>query len=339
MTQIKILYIHPSFIPTVLNDLEILKRHFDLRTLCYPKYTNSISFLRLLIGILRTDVNMSLFAGWRAFLAVIFSRLLSKRSVVIIGGWEVAKIPEIPYGAFCYRRLAFIVKFILRNADKVLPVDKSLELFAIKHAKVDGKNIQSIPTGYDSEFFKPIGEKENIVITVSGINKITAKRKGLKTFVAAASYLPDVEFLLIGGCGDDSLAYLKSIAPPNVQFTGFIPNNELPKYYSQAKVYCQLSIHEGLPNALCEAMLCECVPVGTKHCGIPTAIGDTGFYVPYGDPKATAEAIKKALNSNKGKEARERIKKMFTMERRERELTRVIEEVMHKNRKGQLFAT
>jgi len=54
-----------------------------------------------------------------------------------------------------------------------------------------------------------------------------------------------------------------------------------------------------------DIMLCECVPVGTRYCGIPTAIGDTGFYVPYGDPKATAEAIKEALNADKGKEARE----------------------------------
>jgi len=48
-------------------------------------------------------------------------------------------------------------------------------------------------------------------------------------------------------------------------------------------------------------MLCECVPIGTEYCGIPVAKGDTGFYVPYGDVEATAEAIKKALKSNKGK--------------------------------------
>jgi glycosyltransferase involved in cell wall biosynthesis len=54
-------------------------------------------------------------------------------------------------------------------------------------------------------------------------------------------------------------------------------------------------MREGLPNALCEAMLCGCVPVGTKRNGIPTAIGDCGFYVPYDDPKAAAEAIKKRL--------------------------------------------
>lgn len=60
-------------------------------------------------------------------------------------------------------------------------------------------------------------------------------------------------------------------------------------------------MREGLPTAVCEAMLCECVPVGTNRYGIPIAIGDTGFYTEYGDVELTAEAIKKALDSNNGK--------------------------------------
>jgi len=73
-------------------------------------------------------------------------------------------------------------------------------------------------------------------------------------------------------------------------------------------------------------MLCECVPVGTKHCGIPTAIGDTGFYVPYGDEKATATTIKKALKSAEdlGKKARERIVSHFPLKKREERLHDII---------------
>ena len=79
---------------------------------------------------------------------------------------------------------------------------------------------------------------------------------------------------------------------------------------------------------MAEGMLCGCVPVVTDRGAIPEVVGDTGFYVPYGDPEATAEAIKEALNSNKGKQARERIKKMFPIERRERELISEIECVL-----------
>ena len=34
-----------------------------------------------------------------------------------------------------------------------------------------------------------------------------------------------------------------------------MPQEKLIPYYQKAKVYCQLSMREGLPNALCEALL------------------------------------------------------------------------------------
>ncbi len=61
---------------------------------------------------------------------------------------------------------------------------------------------------------------------------------------------------------------------------------------------------------------------------LPEVVGDTGFYVPYGDAEATAEAIEKALNSDKGKEARQRIRKMLPLEKLERELVSEIEELL-----------
>jgi glycosyltransferase involved in cell wall biosynthesis len=203
----------------------------------------------------------------------------------------------------------------------------SLREDAIKNAKVSGENIDCLSTGYDSNYWKRKDEKEDIVLTVGSVDKLVVKRKGFEVFVKAARHIPNAKFVLVGKHIDNSVEYLKSIAPPNVEFTGFVSDEDLLKWYQKVKVYCQLSRYEGLPNALCEAMLCECVPVGTNYCGIPTAIGDTGFYVPYGDPKATAGAIREALNSDKGREARERINEMFSMQRRERELTRIIKEV------------
>jgi len=71
-------------------------------------------------------------------------------------------------------------------------------------------------------------------------------------------------------------------------------------------------------------MACECVPVVTERGPLPDTVGPTGFYVPYGDVGATVEAIKKALDSDKGKEARERIKRMFPRQEREGELIKEI---------------
>ena len=79
--------------------------------------------------------------------------------------------------------------------------------------------------------------------------------------------------------------------------------------------------------ALAEAMLCECVPVATERGALPEVVGDTGFYTQYGDEKITADAIEKALHSQKGRKARERVKEKFSREVREEKLARLIEEI------------
>jgi glycosyltransferase involved in cell wall biosynthesis len=66
------------------------------------------------------------------------------------------------------------------------------------------------------------------------------------------------------------------------------------------------------------------VPVGTQNCGIPTAIGDTGFYVDYNDVDKTVTAIRMALVSEKGANARKRIIKLFKPEMREQELKKIV---------------
>ena len=328
----KILFIGSLGSSFIRKDLELLEKHFDVKVVNLNLRRNNKNIMNVILkifkGVLWADLMFSWFAGEHAFWAVRLSKIFKKKSIVVVGGYEVAKVPEVGYGAMLNPRSAHRVKYVLKNTNKVLTVDDFLKRDAIKNAEVDGGNIKTVPTGYDAKKLKMNGEKDNLVITVSYITDNTIKRKGLDTFVRAARYLPDVEFVLIGKYTDDSIEYLKSIAPPNIKFTGFIPEEDLIKYYQRAKVYCQLSRYEGLPNALCEAMLCGCVPVGTDYCGIPTAIGDAGFYVPYGDEKATAEAIREALKSDKGKEARERTKKMFPIERRERDLIKTIMELV-----------
>ena len=324
----KILYIvPPPYSGWLKIDAEILKKHSEVKIIIAD---GSLPFLifKILKGVLWSDITFSWFAARHAFYAVRFSKMLGKRSIVIVGGYEVANVPEINYGLMRFPKSARKVKYVLENADRVLTVDDSLKLEAIDNARVDGKNIITVPTGYDSNKWKFDGEKEDFVITACiGNSWNRARLKGLDTFVKLAKFLPDVKFLMFGIRGD-ALKKLQDIAPSNVEFIDPLSQNELMLYYQKAKVYCQLSMREGLPNALCEAMLCECVPVGTERGGIPTAIGDTGFYVPYGDPKATAGAIKEALRSKKGKEARERIKKMFPIERREKEIVDIISQIL-----------
>ena len=142
----------------------------------------------------------------------------------------------------------------------------------------------------------------------------------------AARLLTETEFVIIGIL-HRLLQRASQLAPPNVEIVPFAEQRELLFQYQKAKVYCQPSVTEGLPNSLCEAMLCECVPVGTAVGGIPTAIDETGFLVPYGDAVRLANAITAALAAPAaaGKPCRERIATMFPLRRREEELVHIVE--------------
>ena len=281
------------------------------------------NILRVIRYILRTDLSFIWFAGGHATRVVFLSKLFRKKSIVVVGGYEVAKVPEINYGLMLNPKSARRVKYVLENADKILAVSEFNKKEVLKYT--NSKNVELVYNGVDCKKFTPNGEKEDLVITVAhSISDITTKIKGLETFIKAAKYLLDTKFIMVGKYLNNSIEHLKAQASPNVEFLGFIPNEDLIKLYQKAKVYCQLSYRESFGMALAEAMACECIPVVTNRGAIPEVVGDVGYYVPYEDSKATAEAIKEALNADKGKEARERIKKMFPIERREKELVKII---------------
>jgi glycosyltransferase involved in cell wall biosynthesis len=326
--RIRILFIHHNFSSFVKKDLEILKKQFDVKQIAWH---GKKSILLIIKGALTTDITYCWFAGDYAGIAIFLSKMLKKKSIVVAGGYDVANEPEINYGQFCekwYKKT--LTKYALKNATLVLAVDPGIIKDVNNNAKVSGEHIEYLPTGYDPKYWKAKGNKENIVLTVASANNVSrVKIKGLETFVKSAAYFPTTKFIVIGVDGE-AKKYLQKIKPKNVEIYGFLPKKDLISHYQKAKVYCQLSLREGLPNCLCEAMLCNCIPVGTDIQGVRTAIGDTGFYVPYGDEKATAEAIKKALNmpDNQGKKANERIMNFFPGIKRERGLNKAIRKIV-----------
>jgi glycosyltransferase involved in cell wall biosynthesis len=329
----RILFVHPSKSTFIEADKVLLSEEYDVRIVDFDvRRADLIGVVklayRLFFGVLWADLTYSWFAERHASKAVTLSRWFGKRSIVVVGGYEVAKVPEIEYGSLLDPKDEKVVRRIIEHADRVIPVDESLKRYAMENLGVDGSNIEAVPTGYDPERFSPKGPKSDVVLTAGNLERSVIRRKGLDTFIEAARLLPDIKFVIAGRVGDDAGEALRSGAPPNVEFTGYLSHDELIGQYQRAKVYCQLSRFEGLPNALCESMLCGCVPVGTEYCGIPTAIGDAGFYVPYGDAKATSEAISKAIGSGMGDRARARIVNEFPISRRGKTIRRMIHELV-----------
>lgn len=322
--RVSILYVYKHDRSFVRRDLDMLRNHFKV----IPCYFNFINFFRLPILMIRSDIVFIWFASYHAFITTILAKMFSKKVIIVTGGYDVAGEKEINYGLMRNVLLKRMVKYILKNVDKILAVSEFNKKEIEKYLGI--KDAEVIYNSVDSKKFTPSGKKEKMVITVGFISRENVKRKGLETFVKAARYIPEAKFLVIGRALDDSIEHLKSISSENVEFTGFVSDGELLNYYQRAKVYCQLSYYESFGMAPAEAMLCECIPVVTDRGALPEVVGDTGFYVPYGDEKATAKAIKKALEAPEelGKKARERIVKLFSHRMREERLVRTIRELV-----------
>jgi len=324
MGKTKIAFVYYSHSTFVDYDYEILLKHFVISRVEYKKIWDAFKIAKV---VLKSDISFSWFADGWAFFAVLFSKLFRKKSIVVVGGYDVACEPQINYGLCTKNKLRqWMSKFALNNADILLPVSNSTKTECFKYL-TRPRDLSVLYHGVNPEKFEPSGEKENnLVITVGGVNWSNLKRKGIETFVKSAKFIPEAHFVVIGKFIDDSINYLQSIATSNVEFTDFISDDELLRYYQKAKVYVQPSLHEGFGCSVAEAMLCECIPVVSEKGALPEVAGETGFYAPYGDEKATGDAIKEALKlgSSKGKEARERIKEIFSIEKREKGLTEIL---------------
>lgn len=318
----RVLIVAPNPSTFALRDVKLLSGEHKVSFALNPAQKRLRALLSLpsfIVKVMRSKILLTWFADSSKF-PVRMAERFGKRSVVIIGGYEVAKIESIGYGALLDEEKVKKVRWTLEHADAVIPVDQGLVEDLVRHFGHDfGAAV--IPTGYDASIYRPEGNKQRLVLSVCFAYDRKGLVKGIDIFAECARRIPDIPFRLIGVSGD-AVKELGEI-PENLEVLGEMTPEEVVHHYQEAKVYCQLSMREGLPNAVCEAMLCECVAVGSDVQGIRTAIDGHGFLVPYGDVEATCAAIREALESD-GKEGRRYIMENFSEERRRLALTDLI---------------
>ena len=81
----------------------------------------------------------------------------------------------------------------------------------------------------------------------------------------------------------------------NVEFTGWLSDEDLHAIYRRASVYVQASRHEGFGLAVAEAMLAGCVPVVMNVTAMPEVVGDAGVLIDSQDPEDVAAGVRRAL--------------------------------------------
>lgn len=313
--------------PFISADQQLLRNAFSVDVLI----DRGIRVLpKVFVRVMRSDTSLVWFASVYSAFIVFFSRLFNHPSVVLAGGVDVAKEEDIGYGLWLTPWKARLAKYVFRNVDRLVVVDPSLAEAAKRLANYDGENIVCIPTGYDANVWRPSSTKELFVLTVASCDTAARlKAKGVDMLLEVARAMPETRFVLIGTKYDVIAAALGRV-PDNLVILPRLEHEHLLAHYQRAKIYFQPSRFEGLPNALCEALLCGCIPVGTKAGGIPTAIGRTGILVESGDVRAMVDALRTVLAwpSEVGLQARQRIIDNFPLVRRNQELQNLIRELV-----------
>lgn len=354
-----LIFIKPTNSSFINLDQKILEKHYLVTPFIMNQDKGKITYFRnlffLIFFLLKNAGKNCAFVCWfgdyHAAIMVFIARLTRKPSVIFAGGQEAICYKELGKGVYLKRARGLFVRYALRNCTLIIPNHKSLiyhenYFYNSENLHIDGikhyvKGIKGeiivVHNGIDIARIDrnpAIPKDPNLILTVGTMNKLSDfYNKGFDLFIGLAKKFETLSFIAIGVKSD----YVPWIEEqfnisriPNLKIIPSSPVEVLNEYYNKASVYLQISITEGMPNSLGEAMICECIPVGSNVNGIPDVIGNTGIIVYKRDPDELEAALNKAMSLNTGHEARVRMLDNFSIEKRDERLYEILEDHFNK---------
>lgn len=343
-----LLYVVSRSSTFIQRDVAGLSARYDVRVhelLKGPKWMLPVRLMGQLAWLIvhrawRRDI-ICHFSGYHAVLPA----LIGRRCMLILAGSDCASIPGIGYGNHARILLGWATRFAVRHATRLLPVHASLmERYQTYSDIVPvAQGIKAfvpdlttpwteIPYGFDTSFWTPYGAIErdqHRFICVSGPaapgNRVQLL-KGVDLLLSIAQQLPQAKFTIVGVA--DPLAY--DHRPPNMEFIRRVDPEALRNMLRTSSFYTQLSLSEGMPNALCEAMLCGCVPLVSNVASMPDIVGEHGSVLERRDVELGVQACLDLLTlpanerNTRSIGARRRIVERFPMKRRMERLLSVL---------------
>ncbi|MBI3872252.1 MAG: glycosyltransferase family 4 protein [candidate division Zixibacteria bacterium] len=255
---------------------------------------------------------------------------------VVVGGYEVAWVPEIEYGIPPRSLRERTVRAILSTADLLLPVSEhTLYEMRTRFPQVNQRT-QRIYNGVDTASFQtdPSAVRGG-VLCVGTINRETVNKKGWQLFWNTAALLPHVPFIAVGRAPDAVGGGMIARRPPNLTWLGELTGESLRRQFQTARVYFQGSAHESFGVALAEAMACGCIPVVSRRGALPEVAGEAAFYIDALTAESAQAAVREALLAPESRRlaARQRIVENFDIGRRRTELTDALHEMLQSARR------
>ena len=196
------------------------------------------------------------------------------------------------------------LKLLLKRADKIIITQPSY-LESSPYLLDYQDKIEVIPNGVDVDKFRPITSTNNNNYTIFFLSVLDEfhRYKGLdyllKSIQIVKKEIPNLK-LIVGGKGV-LVDYYKKISVSmglgdNVEFKGFIRDDELVNYYNQADLFVlpsTSSLQEGFGIVALEALACQTPVITTDIVGVAEDLDavNGGVVVPPKDSQRLAEKI------------------------------------------------
>ena len=226
---------------------------------------------------------------------------------------------------------AFIELPSLKKATGLLAGSEATREEYLLNYHVPPERIALARHGIDTEFFRKIenskeirkklgfSEKEPIILFVGFITP----RKGLEYLIQALHQINPTPLLLIIGrwISNKYRERVLDLAGPvknQIIELGYVPDHQMPLYYSLADIYTSSSLLEGFGIPIIEALSCQ-TPVVVVNSGASAEVsGPGGFLVKPGDVYDLAYKISlllkdNELRQNKGLLGREYVRQNFSL--------------------------
>lgn len=350
----RILYIYPESSTFIRKDINFLSRRYDVITPSHDwiaKGETPLNFLKQIVFLFRhlkgSKAVFVMFGGYWSFLPALLGRISRIPVYVIPGGTDCVSFPTLKYGSLRKPLMRVFIRWSFKLCYELLPVDGSLVISDYSyHEKSDYPKQgykyffpgiktphRVIHNGFDPGFFHcdPIRKRAGSFIVVATVTSMTRVRvKGIDLVLYLAGQFPRCSFTIIG-ISDRVIRQLGPI-PGNIAVHPWMKQDQFRSYLEESQFVLQLSISEGFPNALCEGMLCHCIPVVSTVGAMPEIVGETGFLVRNSAKEYLNNRFEEILRTDDAvlrqmaSEARNRITENYPIAKRERLFFKILEE-------------
>lgn len=222
--------------------------------------------------------------------------------------------PELFRRADLYK-LTRWTEFSARRARKIFTISQFSKNAIIRTYNVPEHRVVVTYPGFTMKKNPPDTQTKNYILSVGTVQPRKNYIKLIEAFASIREKLaqtyPDVRLVIAGKKGWLYEDILESPAKfgieKYVEFRQFVPDDELPKLYSEALCFVLASLYEGFGLPVLEAMAYKCPVVVSNVSSLPEIAGDAGIYVDPNSVKSIAAGLLRAVNERNTQAGEKRV--------------------------------